>query len=63
MRSGKNRPNPFRPVSLYSVTSSTAAAATTTAAAAAFACLVAVPAKHRTIATRFKWHGCWLTAA
>ena len=35
----------------------------TCAAAAAFACLVAVTAKHRTIAAWFKWNSGWLAAA
>jgi hypothetical protein len=33
------------------------------AAAAAFACLVAVPAKYRTIAAWFKWNSGWLATA
>jgi hypothetical protein len=33
------------------------------AAAAAFACLVAVPAKHRAIAAWFKWNSCGLATA
>ena len=31
--------------------------------AAAFACLIAVAAKHRAIAARFKWNSGWLAAA
>jgi hypothetical protein len=38
-------------------------ASRTSAAAAAFACLVAVPAKHRTIAAWFKWNSGGLAAA
>src|SRR5579863_8010335 len=42
----------------------TASAASTCACGStAFTGLVAIPAKHRTVATRFKWYGGWLTAA
>ena len=44
--------------SIASASAPSAGAATT----AALSCLVAIPAEHRPIATRFKRYGCWLSA-